>query len=177
MNEFKNMFLRKNNNTTLHSNIFKRKRPADNELNSEYFDSYKKMKLIEDFERLSLGTSNRQKQSKTNFNISINIPDQENNTEHIIYQEIKQSFRHQYQITDKNWEVAIQVNWKIFWHFIFLHNNNPKKKHIKIKNILWWITQVGIPQGLDIWNYYYFDSYEKRAKRYYKVPEDVEMEL
>lgn len=167
-----NIFAKKKTNTPPNSHIFKRKRHHDNDTNSEHSTNYKKMKLIEDFERLSLN-SQTPSQSRTNFNISINIPNNSQNNNHILYKEILQH----YHPTDRNWEVAISVNWGIFWHFIFLHNNNPNKKHIKIKNILWWLSQVGIPRGVDVWNYYYFDSYEKPQKRYYKVPQDVEMEL
>ena len=155
-----NVFTKKKTNTPSNSPIFKRKRHHDNDNNSEYSVNYKKMKLIQDFERLSLN-SQTPSTSRTNFNISINIPSRSDNDNHILYKEILQ----QYHTTDRNWEVALSVNWVIFWHFIFLHNNNPNKKHVRIKNILWWLCQVGIPKGLDVLNYYYFDSYEKPRKR------------
>lgn len=173
MNDFNNT-LQWRNNKYSNFNVFKRKRPTENDINSEYLASFKRMKLIEDFEKLSLDNRSPS-DTKTSFNISINMPDKKPVS--FLHREIQQSLRDQYTTTPRNWEVGLLVNWKVFWHFIFLHNTNPRKKHIKIKNILWWLTQVGIPQGLDVWNYYYFDSYEKRAKKYYKVPEDVEMEL
>ncbi|CAI8502642.1 unnamed protein product [Hanseniaspora opuntiae] len=101
MNDFNNT-LQWRNNKYSNFNVFKRKRPTENDINSEYLASFKRMKLIEDFEKLSLDNRSSS-DTKTSFNISINMPDKKPVS--FLHREIQQSLRDQFTTTPRNWEL------------------------------------------------------------------------